>query len=226
MLKELCLFRERLAENSASGMPPDGMSSEYISFVLEVSEKGELCAVYDLRNSEGKPVRQFVPASVKRSSNVASNFLWDNTGYVLGVSGKDSPDKVRQKAEAFRALHRDLLGSCESSHARALLAFLDCWKPEQVEDVEVRDALTDSNVVFRLKGETKFLHEQDDMRQIWLKHLNGGEGKQGICLVTGKQATIAQTHPAIKAMNLHPLERSRVLTRLFPSRQPEHTRRH
>ena len=92
MLKELCLFRERLAENSASGMPPDGMSSEYISFVLEVSEKGELCAVYDLRNSEGKPVRQFVPASVKRSSNVASNFLWDNTGYVLVVSGYESPD--------------------------------------------------------------------------------------------------------------------------------------
>lgn len=199
MLSELCLLRERLMEDPSSGMPPEGMSSEYISFILEISETGELCAVHDLRNDKGKPVRQLVPAAVGRTgTRKVSNFLWDNTGYALGVSSKDSQDKVRQKAEAFRALHRDMLSSCKSVHARALLAFLERWNPEQFDSLEVRDALLDSNVVFRLQGEEKCLHEQDDMRRIWLDHLSRGEGTQGVCLITGKHAVIAQTHPVIK----------------------------
>lgn len=201
MLSELCLFRERLLEDPSSGMPPEGMSSEYISFVLEISEEGELCAVHDLRNSKGKPVRQLVPAAVGRTgTRKVSNFLWDNTGYALGVSGRDSPDKVRQKAEAFRSLHRDMLSSSNSVHARALLAFLERWQPEQFNTLDVRDALLDSNVAFRLQGEERCLHEQEDMRQLWLDHLNGMDGKEGICLVTGRHGVIALTHPSIKGV--------------------------
>ncbi|WP_298068013.1 type I-C CRISPR-associated protein Cas8c/Csd1 [uncultured Mailhella sp.] len=200
MLKDLCLFQERLSQDPASGMPPEGMSAEYVSFILEISEEGDLCAVHDLRNSEGKPVRCFVPAAVKRTVNVAPNFLWDNTGYVLGVSGKDSLDKLERKREAFRNLHQERLASCQSVHARALLAFLDRWTPERFNALDNRDALLDSNVVFRLKGEKSCLHEQEDMRRLWLDALSGDKGKCGVCLVTGKHAAIALTHPAIKGV--------------------------
>ncbi len=200
MLSDLYLFQKRLSGDPESGMPPVGMSAEYVSFALEISEQGELYAVHDLRKSDGKPLRRFVPSAVKRSVNIAANFLWDNTGYVLGESSKDSQDKLVEKREAFCSLHRKLLASSHSVHAKALLAFLDRWNPEKFETLENRDALLDSNVVFRLKGEDRCLHEQNDMIQLWLEYLSGGEGESGVCLVTGKRSVIALTHPAIKGV--------------------------
>jgi len=201
-LNELCRFYGRMIRDPASRMPPEGMTAEQISFALVISEEGELVKVEDLRDSEGRPVRRFVPASFKRSSNIASNFLWDNTGYVLGVDGKGEAKRSVQTAEAFRSLHKKLLADSESIHAKALLAFLDNWQEEKFETLESRDALRDSNVVFRLKGDASFLHEIDAMKDIWLDFLNaaGETSEQGICLISGKQGDIALTHPAIKGV--------------------------
>ncbi len=201
-LSELCRFYGRMTSDPSSGMPPQGMTSEQISFALVISEDGELVRVEDLRDSKGKAVRMFVPASVKRSVNVASNFLWDNTGYVLGVDGKGKAERSAQTAEAFRALHRDLLSECKSVHAKALLIFLDKWKPEDFETLEEREALLDSNVIFKLQGDDIFLHETDELKTVWLESLDatGDEGEQGICLVSGRKSSIALTHPSIKGV--------------------------
>jgi len=201
-LNELCRFYERMASDPTSGMPPEGMTSELISFALVISETGELVKVEDLRDSKGKPVRRFVPASVKRSVNVASNFLWDNTGYVLGVDGKGKAERSAQTAEAFRTLHKSMLDGSESVHAKALLAFLDVWKPETFESLDEREALLDSNVVFRLKGDDGFLHEVRELKEVWLATLDssGDVSEKGVCLVSGRQGAIALTHPSIKGV--------------------------
>ena len=114
-LNELCRFYGRMTSDPASGMPPEGMTAEFISFALVLSEDGELVRVEDLRDSRGKPIRQFVPAAVKRSVNIAANFLWDNTGYVLGVDDKGKQERSKQTAESFRHLHRNVLAGCEKS---------------------------------------------------------------------------------------------------------------
>ena len=86
-LAALYQFYERMAQDPQSGMPPEGMSAENIHFVLVINENGVLVGVKDLRNSSGKATRRFVPASVSRSSNIAANFLWDKSSYVLGIDG-------------------------------------------------------------------------------------------------------------------------------------------
>lgn len=201
-LNELCRFYERMTSDPTSGMPPEGMTAEQISFALVISETGELVKVEDLRDSKGRPVRRFVPASVKRAVNVASNFLWDNTGYVLGVDGKGKPERTVQTAEAFRLLHGRLLSECEDIHAKALLAFLENWRPEQFEALNIREALLDSNVVFRLRNEDCFLHEITELKNVWLNSLDSSDedSERGVCLVTGRKGSIARIHPSIKGV--------------------------
>ena len=200
-LNELYRFYERLSTDPETGMPPEGMSAEHISFALVITEEGKLVSVADLRSSKGRAVRLFVPAVVKRSGTKrVSNFLWDNTGYVLGCDSKGNPKGALQTAEAFRSLHRDLLSSCSDIHARALLAFLDTWRPEMFEALPEKEGLLDSNVVFRLQGDEGWLHEAEALRAVWRVSLNPTEGDKGICLITGEQGTVALTHPSIKGV--------------------------
>ena len=201
-LTELNRFYDRMAEDPASGMPPEGMSAEQIAFALVIDAEGNLVGEpWDLRNSSGRSVRMFVPAAVKRSCNVSANFLWDNTGYVLGIDGKGKPENAVKSAEAFRQLHKTLLEGCEDVHAKALLAFLEKWTPEQVERLASREALLGANVVFQLKGDTGYLHQQSVLKERWFAHLEkSGKGEKGVCLITGRQGTIAQTHPSIKGV--------------------------
>lgn len=138
-LTELYRFYERMTQDPQSGMPPEGMSAEAIHFALVIGEDGSLKGVHDLRDSKGKPLRRFVPAAVKRTSTkVLPNFLWDNTGYVLGVDGKGNPAFTARKYESFRTFHRQLCAASPDRHARALLAFFDRWTPEQFGSIGER----------------------------------------------------------------------------------------
>lgn len=184
-------------------MPPEGTTAEPIAFSLILDEAGKLVSVADMRDSRGRARRLFVPARAQRSSNVLSNFLWDNTGYVLGVDGKGKAAQTRKTAAAFREFHQRLLRGCGDVHARALLAFLDWWTPDRFASLESREALLDSNVVFQLMGETVFFHDVPALREIWAAARDAGckeEKSDGICLITGKRGTIARTHPFVRGV--------------------------
>ena len=199
-LTELYRFYERMTQDPQSGMPPEGMSAEAIHFALVIGEDGSLKGVHDLRDSKGKPLRRFVPAAVKRTSTkVLPNFLWDNTGYVLGVAGKGNPAFTARKYESFRTFHRQLCAASPDRHARALLAFFDRWTPEQFGSIGEREALLDSNVVFQLEGDTDFLHQQPSLYSLWQDSLAVQDAcAQGQCLITGQQGPVLKVHPAIR----------------------------
>ncbi len=199
-LTELYRFYERMTQDPQSGMPPEGMSAEAIHFALVIGEDGSLKGVHDLRDSKGKPLRRFVPAAVKRTStDVLPNFLWDNTGYVLGVDGKGNPAFTARKYESFRTFHRQLCAASPDRHARALLAFFDRWTPEQFGSIGEREALLDSNVVFQLEGDTDFLHQQPSLYSLWQDSLAVQDAcAQGQCLITGQQGPVLKVHPAIR----------------------------
>lgn len=162
-LTELYRFYERMTQDPQSGMPPEGMSAEAIHFALVIGEDGSLKGVHDLRDSKGKPLRRFVPAAVSRSSNVAANFLWDKTSYVLGIDGRDDSCPSPEKRQSFLALHHERFDACPDRHAKALLAFLDHWRPEMLQSLPERQALLGSRLVFQLEGEDRFLHEEPAM---------------------------------------------------------------
>lgn len=204
-LNELCNFYKRMTEDPDSEMPPEGMTSEKISFALVINSAGGLEKVEDLRDSMGKPKRLFVPASVKRTGNALPFFLWDKTDFVLGVSGKSMSEMTitTKYFSAFKEFHKRLLNDCHIPQAEALLTFLDAWTPEKFADLDEREAMLGQNVVFMLDGDNCYLHENDVLKEKWTLALGGdGEdaGPEGICLISGERGPIARIHPAIKGV--------------------------
>ncbi|MFR3484910.1 MAG: type I-C CRISPR-associated protein Cas8c/Csd1 [Clostridia bacterium] len=67
-----------------------------------------------------------MPAKVKKSSNVAANFLCDNSSYMLGVDNKENPSRTVQ---CFAAAKDLLFFSQSSPAAQAIVRYFETWDP-------------------------------------------------------------------------------------------------
>jgi len=201
ILTALYDYYQRLVEERQ--VPLFGYSEEQISYVLVLSRNGQLVDVQDIRDTSGKkpvPRRLAVPQPEKRTSGVKSNFLWDKTSYVLGVSAKQS-DRMHKEHEAFRTFHEDLLREVEDEGLSALLVFLRNWQPEQFDLPLFKSDMRDANFVFRLEGEQRYLHERSVAQRIRANMVSDKSSIERRCLVTGECLPTARLHPAIKGVN-------------------------
>lgn len=92
ILTALMDYYMRLEQDEKSGISLPGNSLEKISYVLVIDCDGEVVTVDDIREANGKrhvPKGIVVPKGEKRTSAVKSNFLWDKTNYVLGLSSDE-----------------------------------------------------------------------------------------------------------------------------------------
>ena len=190
-----------------------GWSDTNISYALYINDAGELEQAVSLKREEergkGKkkvlvPRSMSLPAPVKRSSGVASNFLWDNSSYILGIDEKGKPKRSLECFSACRTLHHKILDGVDSRAAQAVLAFFDRWDPAKArEHPALADKLGDifagGNLVFRYRG--AFLQEDALIRSAWQTHYDSaGDGPELVCLVTGKKGPAEAVHPAIKGV--------------------------
>lgn len=181
-------------------VPAYGFSWEKISYALVLGPEGGVLDVAPLLDISGKkpqPRSMLVPQAIKRTSGVASNFLWDKTSYVLGVSAKQGKRLVEEHA-AFVKLHVDLLAGTNDEGLQALLAFLRSWKLERFADPPFRPEMLDANFVFRFDG--SFLHDRPPAQTIWRARLGSADATEAFCLVTGEKGPIARLHPSIKGV--------------------------
>lgn len=200
-------YYRRLLGTPGSGISAPGYSQQNIGYAIVLAADGSVAGVDDLHDRSGKkplPRSLSVPQPEKRTVGIRSNFLWDKTSYVLGVSATSK--RSEQEHAAFKTLHRETLSNSDDTGLRALLAFLDAWTPEQFQDNphfrRQGEAMLEANVVFRLDGDENWLHDRPDARAAWNRLSGDSAGTaQGICLVTGEPAPIARLHPAIKGVN-------------------------
>ena len=191
----------RLAERDE--VPVFGYSQEKISYALVLSAEGELVDIADLREMSGKkflPKNLIVPQPEKRTVGIKSNFMWDKTSYVLGVSAEASESTVR-KHLAFKALHQHCLADESDVALKAFLIFLARWAPGQFKAPLFNEDMLDANVVFRLDGEQTYMHSLPAAQDVRARLLGGVEGKSGVCLVSGHTMPLERLHPAIKGVN-------------------------
>jgi CRISPR-associated protein Csd1 len=191
----------RLAERDE--VPVFGYSQEKISYALVLSADGELVDITDLREMSGKkflPKSLIVPQPEKRTVGIKSNFMWDKTSYVLGVSGKAS-ERTAQERLAFKALHQHCLADETDAALKALLIFLSRWSPEHFKAPLFNEDILDTNIVFRLDGEQTYMHSLPAAQDVRARLLDGVEGKSGVCLMSGHTMPLARLHPAIKGVN-------------------------
>ena len=202
ILQALNEYYERLRNDPQIDIPEPGFSRQGIHFCLVLDTDGNLVGdPLDLR--EGRNAKNLiVPQAVKRSSGIAANFLWDNTGYVLGVDEKGKPERTAETFAAFKELQHIIGDPVKDEGMQAVMRFLDSWAAEKASTFSLWKEMAGLNIVFKLDGELAYIHERPNVRQAWLRHFysTGGDVK-GMCLVTGKEDTaISRVHPAIKGV--------------------------
>ncbi|MCW0393234.1 type I-C CRISPR-associated protein Cas8c/Csd1 [Xanthomonas sacchari] len=207
ILSALADYYQRLLDDPDSGIAAPGYSQQNIGYTVVLAADGSVVSVQDEHSNEGKKrlaKAMRVPQPEKRTAGIKSNFLWDKTSYVLGVSA--SSKRSAQEHAAFKALHQPALADSDDAGLQALLAFLATWSPEQYADHPAfaphGEALLDTNLAFRLEGDPGYLHERAAARTAWDRQQGQvGDGIRGLCLVSGTLAPLARLHPAIKGVN-------------------------
>jgi CRISPR-associated protein Csd1 len=179
---------------------------------INLRDDGSVADITDLRIEarRGKitkliPTRKAVPQPPKRTVAVASAFLCDNAGYLLGLDSKDNPERARSQFEAARAVHEAVLSDVDDPMARAIVAHFKTWTPETAAkhfDGKA-DELKTGWLVFQRAKTGDYAHELPALRAAWAKHAGDDEDfVLGQCLVTGDaDVPLPLIHPAIKGIS-------------------------
>ena len=184
-------------------VPSFGYSREKISYALVLSPEGEVKDLLCLLEPSGKKPRPKlleVPQAVKRTSGIKSNFLWDKTSYVLGVSRREG-ERIAQEHADFRATHETALADAKDEGLVALRGFISQWTPEQFYASRLFSSeMLDTNLVFRLGDEPSFIHKRPAARDLVASRKTTTADQSGFCLVTGDTAPIVRLHTPIKGV--------------------------
>jgi CRISPR-associated protein Csd1 len=146
-----------------------------------------------------------VPEQEKKTVGVKSNFLCENSGYVLGIDNKGKPERTKQCFEAFKKQHHTVLDGMDQAGAKAMLHFLDRWDPDNAQECPalknyLEELKKGANIIFYVAG-LGYLHQNVEIRQAWESFRQGKpDSVQKQCLVTGRIGPIARLHPSIKGV--------------------------
>lgn len=220
ILSSLAQYYQRLADtpdtlSDLARVPSYGFSEERISYVLVLNRNGQLVDVQSNLSDDKKQKGRYltVPWAVKRSGQFTEKafkegknnafFLWDKTAYCLGVETNDKKvSRISQLTfDAFKKLHLDLFGENEDEGLRAVCLFLKQWSPDKFESPFFKNEMLDANFVFKLDGDSQYIHERQEAVNVWLKTIEPKEdARKAICLVTGKYEPFMNLHPSIKGV--------------------------
>jgi len=204
ILKELYDYYHRLEGEPGSSIAPPGFAPQKVSFALLIDPEGQLVQVQDIRDLSGKkprPIELILPEAIIRTAGIASNFMWDNTSYVLGADSKNKPNRSLQSFDAFRQLHHKVGDSLRDDGMKSVLKFLDSWNPSKAQKLPDWEEIAGANLVFRLVGERGFVHERATIKQAWLAYMQEESSDQKMdCLISGEHTPIASLHAKIKGV--------------------------
>lgn len=211
ILQALARYYDDLLQQGKISAP--GWTKVKISYALDIGLDGQLKQVVSILKEEpmGKktvqrPQEIALPAPVGRSSlKVASNFLWDNSGYLLGIKKNEKPERSLKCFQNARELHHALLDGVDSPAAKAILNFFDTWEPEKAAQhtelsKELENVIAGGNLLFRV--DNSFVQDDPLIQEAW-NRVQGETDENAVkmqCLVTGREDEIARTHPLIKGV--------------------------
>ncbi|WP_425059682.1 hypothetical protein SCACP_02790 [Sporomusa carbonis] len=211
ILQALNEHYHRLIEDEKSGVAPPGYSSAKVSHVLVIDEKGNMVDVWQIADIKGKktlPKTLLVPEQVTRTSGVSANILCDNAAYVVGLE-RTKHNKVGTSPEKYADFKKKnilFLTGIQSEEATAVKSFLEKWNPEIALSnpclmQKLDDLLGGSNIVFKLDGAMRYVHEAPKIRDAWqLRAKDKSDDITAQCLITGDILPIARIHPLVKGV--------------------------
>lgn len=207
ILQALTAYYEDLARTGK--IARQGWGKSRISYALELGEGGEVCRVIPLETADergkSRPREMELPAPVKRTVGVASNFLWDNGSYLLGHAKDAAKDSRAGKCfAAAKELHCSLLSGSEDPFAQAICRFFENYDPalggtDSVLAGEWENLISGCNLTFAYGNQ--YPGDNEALARAWESHYGqDAEGEKLRCLITGEPAVPEKTHPAIKRL--------------------------
>ena len=209
ILQALVRCYEALAERGELEKP--GWSPVKVSWGLELDADGQVKSLLPLGSMDAKS-KQFsrtmtLPNKLKSTSRASSNFLWDNSEYILGLGKKENTTEKNFQACVWR--HQEILKDVKHPFAQAIVKFFDGWKPENsfenpIIKTNIKELIKGGNIVFVMEdsnGELQFAHDVPEIRRAWDEtYISMGNEDVGRCLVTGEKTPIAILHPSISGV--------------------------
>ena len=205
ILQALKEYYDRKAADPDSGIAPLGWERKEIPFLIVLNKDGSLLRVEDTQELVNKKKRArifLVPQSVKRSSGVAANLLWDNVEYATGVVCKGKARRVAEQHAAFVERLSELSDCPSIEPVRAFLSRSD-FREQLAKCPEWNEAVEGcAFVAFKLLGVSYPIFNAPDVKG----HINdvsqpkSGESANFVCLVSGKRDVVAKLHPAVKGV--------------------------
>lgn len=211
ILQALVRCYEALAGRGELEKP--GWSPVKVSWGLELDADGQVKSLLLMggTDTKGKQIPRVMklPDPVKRASGIATNFLCDNSSYILGIDAKGKPERTRECFAACAQKHLNILKDVQHPTAKAILNFFERWKPENAAchpaiQPNLEALLKGGNIVFvthDAEGELQLAQDVPEIRRAWDEaYANSDDAVMGRCLVTGEEGPIAILHPSIKGV--------------------------
>lgn len=209
ILQALKEYYDRMAADPESGIAPEGWEWKEIPFIAVLGNNGNLLQIEDTREGEEKKKRGkllLVPQSVKKTSGIAANLLWDTANYVFGIVNTEGLDKEQTSRALVRAseqkqafIERIQNELPQTSRIKAIIAFLTTATKERLEKENAwQDIYVFNSVVSFRFDEEKALYCQSKEIKDFLEQRLSIKEKKDICLVSGERDKIAELHIPIK----------------------------
>jgi CRISPR-associated protein Csd1 len=211
ILQGLKEYYDRMAADPESGIAPEGWEWKEVPFVVVLDNDGNLLQIEDTREGEGKKKRgklSLVPQSVKKTSGIAANLLWDTANYVFGIAdvkgldhkeANEAQDRASKQKQAF--IKRIMNELPKTPHREAIIRFLTTTAQGTLEREDAWQDIWASNSVisFRFDGEKQLYCQSKEVRDVLNANLVVKE-REDICLVSGEKDKIAELHAPIKGI--------------------------
>jgi len=211
ILQELKKYYDRKAADTESEIAPEGWEWKEIPFVIVIDENGSFLRFEDTREGKGNKKRGkkfLVPMGIKKTSGIEANLLWDTSDYILGIlnienlNEKEKERKISRlpkQRDAFIVKVKNELPN--TARKNAILAFLSSIGLDVLKKSSLWDDIyaSKSNMSFRFDGDNQLYCSSEEVKQ----HLSGKANANAncrLCLITGENDTISQTHTAIKGV--------------------------
>ena len=157
ILQALTRCYEDLLQRGEIAAP--GWSPAKISFALCLDADGRLTQVIPTmqetligKKTVLRPQSITLPAAVKKTSGVSSNFLWENSGYLLGIKQGEAASRSQKCFDAAADLHHTILDGVDVEISKAEFRYINSVIPETVQATGIGSHQLDGPGLHHLDG--------------------------------------------------------------------------
>ena len=183
-------------------LPREGMELREIGFLIVIDKEGHFIRFEDRRIDKKQAQKFLVKKHVGRTSALTANYLYDNSGYVLGYSDKGDVmaqyQTFKEKVNGIFESHPDNIDikSVHMFYQQEQSEILDQMQKDVLwPEIEKNLNKKYSTFSFLIEGDTRIVAEKEELLDLSIDY-DDIFGVDQICLVSGKRGRAVETTTA------------------------------